>query len=177
MPSLAQTKFDQQFELNRAVQVVDADDRVTDTSCRINAVTGNGNELRVVTDDSYSDTGVTGKRNGVIVVYEHCRKNHNIPVPDGWMPTDEYVTYHCAQCRCPVHYKEWQRNAGQRHDFCSYRCHNDYYMERRRERLRIAREKVCDVCETEFQAARTDSKYCSHACKQRAFRQRQRRAT
>ena len=150
-----------------AVQGVNvAVDDVVDTIGKIRSVTNNG----------CCNIALTCNGNGVIFMYRpYCSKY--MPVPDGWIPTSDYITYHCDQCQCPVYYKvsygECQRNKNQQHDFCSYRCHNDYYIELRRQRLRLARRKVCQICDTEFQAARTDSKYCSHPGKQKAYRVRQ----
>ena len=57
--------------------------------------------------------------------------------------------------------------------YCSERCRNDAYIERRRARRAAAREKTCEVCGESFTAKRKDAKTCSAACKQRAYRKRQ----
>lgn len=106
----------------------------------------------IATDTGSAKTSETGKRNDL---------------------GEHEIIYSCDACGVPVVYRyACNRNGNMRHDFCSYRCHNDYYMERRRQRLKLARNKVCQGCEKDFQAARIDSKYCSHACKQKAYRQR-----
>jgi len=59
-----------------------------------------------------------------------------------------------------------------RKSYCSQRCINDAYMERRRQRHDATLQKVCAVCGNTFTAKRTDARYCSHACKQSAYRKR-----
>lgn len=48
--------------------------------------------------------------------------------------------------------------------------------EYRKLRDAVAREKVCEVCEEPFTATRRDAKTCSPACKQKAYRERRRKA-
>lgn len=61
--------------------------------------------------------------------------------------------------------------------YCSDRCVNDAYIERRRERARLRRAKAknCVVCDTPVEQASGSVKirlYCSNACKQKAYRRR-----
>ncbi len=61
--------------------------------------------------------------------------------------------------------------------YCSYRCVNDAYIARRRERRRQRRANAnkCIVCGAHVEQASGCVKlrrYCSNACKQRAYRQR-----
>lgn len=56
--------------------------------------------------------------------------------------------------------------------YCSQRCVNDAYMERRRQRHEAQLQKVCAVCGKPFTAKRVDAEYCSPACKQSAYRRR-----
>lgn len=56
--------------------------------------------------------------------------------------------------------------------YCSQRCINDAYMERRRQRHEAQLQKVCAVCGKPFTAKRVDAEYCSPACKQAAYRGR-----
>ncbi len=56
--------------------------------------------------------------------------------------------------------------------WCSDQCRNEAYVERRRERRRLARQKKCEACHGEFQASRKDAKYCSAKCKQKGYRER-----
>jgi predicted nucleic acid-binding Zn ribbon protein len=59
--------------------------------------------------------------------------------------------------------------------YCSARCSNDAYIERRRERRVMARTKSCVVCGETFTATRRDAKTCSPACRQKSYRQRARK--
>lgn len=59
-----------------------------------------------------------------------------------------------------------------RNKYCSQRCVNDAYMERRRQRHEAQLQKVCAVCGKPFTARRADAMYCSPACKQTAYRRR-----
>lgn len=80
----------------------------------------------------------------------------------------------CPGSRC---YKISCRHCGkeffaQRPDarYCSYRCTNDAYIQRRRARRAASRQKKCATCGTGFVAQRKDAKYCNNACKQKAYR-------
>jgi hypothetical protein len=65
------------------------------------------------------------------------------------------------------------RPTGMRHDFCSEVCAYRYYNRIRNERAAAARAgRECQECGREFDAVRSDQRYCSAACKQRAYRQR-----
>ncbi len=55
--------------------------------------------------------------------------------------------------------------------YCSYRCTNDGYMQRRRER-NVKTARKCQQCGADFIPARQDAKYCSAACRQKNFRKR-----
>jgi hypothetical protein len=59
-----------------------------------------------------------------------------------------------------------------RHATCCEDCANEARYARRRDRLAKARQKVCPTCDSEFIGSRSDSKFCSNACRQRAYRQR-----
>jgi hypothetical protein len=61
--------------------------------------------------------------------------------------------------------------------WCSGRCANDAYIERRRSRRQMARRKACPVCRKTFVGRRRDSRYCSAACRQAAYRDRCRLGT
>jgi hypothetical protein len=58
--------------------------------------------------------------------------------------------------------------------YCSYRCTNDAYIARRKERKSKERQKICPVCNEQYQAKRKDSIYCSPACRQKQYRERNR---
>lgn len=78
----------------------------------------------------------------------------------------------CDTCERPVVWKSSRRDYYRRHVFCSERCQWSYYNTARNERAAHAREKVCEVCNETFTAARRDAKTCSSACKQKAYRRR-----
>lgn len=59
-----------------------------------------------------------------------------------------------------------------RNKYCSDRCRNDAYLERRRQRHAASLRKTCAVCGKPFTAKRADAIYCSPACKQAAYRGR-----
>ena len=54
--------------------------------------------------------------------------------------------------------------------YCSGRCINDAYMDRRKARQEAAREKVCPVCGKSFTAKSKAAIYCGQACKQKQYR-------
>jgi len=56
--------------------------------------------------------------------------------------------------------------------YCSYRCRNDAYIQNRRLRKQIEKQKSCVVCGVSFLAKRKDSLYCSAKCKQQIYRER-----
>lgn len=75
----------------------------------------------------------------------------------------------CSYCGQTFYYETWGYTAL---SYCSQRCKNDAYMERRRQRHEKALQKVCTVCGSEYRAKKVDSMYCSPACKQKAYRKR-----
>jgi hypothetical protein len=62
------------------------------------------------------------------------------------------------------------------HFFCCERCEYAHYTRQRAKRRVAAREKVCEVCSKGFTASRKDAKTCSPACKQKAYREREKAA-
>lgn len=57
--------------------------------------------------------------------------------------------------------------------YCSYRCVNDSYIERRKAKVTANRKRFCVVCGNSLE--QTNAKpvlYCSPACKQKAYRKR-----
>jgi len=77
----------------------------------------------------------------------------------------------CDTCEREVYFP-WDQRI-RRHIFCSDRCSRDYYNQRQKEGRLAARQKTCIGCETDFLAPRSDTKFCSAACKQKAYRARQ----
>jgi len=63
---------------------------------------------------------------------------------------------------------------GWRHVFCSRDCERRYFQDRQRRirRRTLDLDKTCDGCTEPFTAARSDARYCSPACRQRAYRLR-----
>jgi len=55
--------------------------------------------------------------------------------------------------------------------YCSYRCINDAYIKRRKERNLQARSNlVCEYCKKVFNGTRKDTKFCSGKCRVADFR-------
>ncbi len=77
----------------------------------------------------------------------------------------------CDTCNRTVYYP--YRNIDRRHLFCSEKCGRDHYNNVQREKRLRNRQKECDGCSKAFTAPRSDTKFCSTACKQKAYRQRQ----
>ncbi len=79
----------------------------------------------------------------------------------------------CGGCGRPVYQPTGFRN--RRHSFCCRDCEiklrNNLQAEKRRNRRRWAR---CSECRADFNPKRSDAEYCSAACKQKAYRKRQR---
>lgn len=90
----------------------------------------------------------------------------------------DVVAQLCARCERPMVYR--LTASTMRRTFCSEACGRAYRdqlrNQRRKERSAVEREKICEVCGNEFTAPRKDSKTCSPACKQKAYRQRKREA-
>ena len=77
----------------------------------------------------------------------------------------------CDVCRRPVH-RLLEYSHG-RHCFCSAVCRRSYYGSLQRDRRQKANNRECATCGETFQGTRSDSRYCSSACRQRAYRHRQ----
>lgn len=63
-------------------------------------------------------------------------------------------------------------SVSKRAKYCCYRCSNDNYIAKRKERKALEKQKVCVVCNKPFVAKKKDAMYCSNACKQKAYRHR-----
>jgi len=57
--------------------------------------------------------------------------------------------------------------------YCSQKCINEVNVKNRRDLREKTRNKICEYCHKPFQRSRIDSKYCSNACKQGAYRNRE----
>lgn len=64
------------------------------------------------------------------------------------------------------------KSSSQNAKYCSQRCQNDAYMQRRKERKALEKQKICVICKKQFTAKKKDAMYCSGACKQKAYRER-----
>lgn len=83
--------------------------------------------------------------------------------PPGYLGGGLATESPCAGCgRMVVHLPTW------RHDWvaCSPRCRRRVY------RGNVWGRSTCDGCGEAFDASRADARYCSSACRQRAYRQR-----
>jgi thymidine kinase len=87
---------------------------------------------------------------------------------------DDVVTQLCAQCERPMVSR--LKLSSLRRTFCSDSCQQAYRNLLRKEERAEERKKVCEVCGEEFAATRRDTKTCSPACKQKAYRQRKKEA-
>jgi len=72
----------------------------------------------------------------------------------------------CSHCGKPVYSKN------PRALYCGYRCRNDAQIAMKARRRELKRFKRCRTCNKNFQANRKDTVYCSVACKQKAYRER-----
>jgi hypothetical protein len=99
----------------------------------------------------------------------HCEQCRN---PDWWFSKPRP----CEGCGRPVHLPQWGR---WRYRHLTYLCCENC-TKVRRDRLKAAIRaevrgtRVCETCSKTFVPARTDARFCSVACKQRAYRTRQR---
>lgn len=55
---------------------------------------------------------------------------------------------------------------------CDDRCRHEANLQRQRERRARERRTDCETCGETFTPARSDAKYCSDACRQKAYRER-----
>ena len=87
--------------------------------------------------------------------------------PRYWDAASEY----CRTCQRIVVYPSDERFRVR--VFCSDRCKRDHYSKVQRDKRLVERQKQCSSCTREFVAPRKDTKFCSAACKQKAYRARQ----
>jgi hypothetical protein len=72
----------------------------------------------------------------------------------------------CERCqRLVVNLPRFNR----KHTFCCKSCEILYYSHRRK---KAAAQQVCVQCDGVFRPTRSDSLYCSNACRQRSYRKR-----
>jgi hypothetical protein len=98
-------------------------------------------------------------QSGMDVQEAWAKENHRDPVYD-----------YCDACGRKVVFD--RTGIRRKRTFCSERCERDSYNRRRREARAATRGKACDACGETFVGTRSDAKHCSAACKQRAYRNR-----
>jgi hypothetical protein len=80
-------------------------------------------------------------------------------------------SFMCQKCGRKVHYL-----IGREYRYCTYHCAQAAWIQRateRRSRHRAenrTKQLVCEACGIAFTAARSDARYCSATCRQRAHR-------
>ena len=81
---------------------------------------------------------------------------------------DTISYYYCTSCKA-----EWEkrRRAERERDNAKQR---EQYARRQRWRKASMPPAICAQCERKFEPKRKDAKYCSHVCRQRAYRRRDR---
>lgn len=103
------------------------------------------------------------------------RNGGRMPTCKGCMRWNRFAIYStgpCDTCGRTVHFmqgREWRR-----HYFCSQGCKLLYQHAKARQRRAEARgaTQVCVGCGEHFEPTRADSRFCSGACRQKAYRQR-----
>jgi hypothetical protein len=110
----------------------------------------------------------TGTSHCLVPVCESCGKSHDQDPRYGFMPRQL-----CEYCGRVVVNRATPRQWQSEHVFCCERCKRRYFTKRAKEQRARARQDLrCEVCGEPFEAARSDAKYCSNACRQRAYRER-----
>jgi hypothetical protein len=89
------------------------------------------------------------------------------PAAITWPPLDRWTARPCAGCERPVYQQRYTPAV-----YCSERCRWQVANQARRVDRERHRQKRCAMCRNPFAATRRDSRYCSPACRQRAYRQR-----
>jgi hypothetical protein len=93
-----------------------------------------------------------------------CRKDHERQ----WRCT----VRPCGYCARPVGWYDDQARRRRTLYYCCNRCRGRAYNQLQKARRSAARHLTCATCKTTFTPARADGRYCSPACRQRAYRQR-----
>jgi hypothetical protein len=85
----------------------------------------------------------------------------------------DLVHRQCEQCRQDLLIDHWRARWGRIGRHCTIACREADRNAKRREARRDARAGICcDVCGQPFEAPRSDARYCSPACRQKAYRRR-----
>ena len=83
----------------------------------------------------------------------------------------DYRSDQCGACSREVNYP-WDL-VSRLYILCSDQCKREHHNKLQREKRLEGRKKECGQCSESFLAPRSDTKFCSVACKQRAYRARQ----
>lgn len=75
------------------------------------------------------------------------------------------IVHECKQCG-----KTFYSYNNNNPKYCSYRCANEVYITKRKEIKALEKQKECEICGKPYTAKKKDSRYCSNACKQKAYR-------
>jgi hypothetical protein len=107
-------------------------------------------------------------RNGLVkardeIFDEALRKARSYPCE---LCADALVRDYCVACKA-----EWERRDKVKRDNDEAKLRS-YYESRRARRLAMRKAVACVVCGTKFEGKRTDARYCSEACRQKAHRKR-----
>jgi hypothetical protein len=108
--------------------------------------------------------------------WPETRRGHAVcdackPTTTRWGHAPEWNSFACRNCGRTVHYLQ-----GREYRCCTYRCAAAIWTKRaiqRRSRSRAearVKEMACEACGCTFTATRTDARYCSATCRQRAHR-------
>jgi endogenous inhibitor of DNA gyrase (YacG/DUF329 family) len=109
-------------------------------------------------------------------VCEGCRDR--LYTPTSWRSWRWTAPAPCVTCGRLVGYRDDGRLYPRYYVACSERCrHTAHTAAALAERQAARSQLVCGTCGQTFTAARSDGRYCSPACRQRAYRQRQRTET
>lgn len=108
-----------------------------------------------------------GQRRTLVPMCDACRSK----VKDQWWDHRWLETEPCESCGRTV------RNlksplTHRRYVTCSEECRLKVQKLRESERRALDRLKVCGTCREPFEATRSDARYCSSACRQKAYRRR-----
>ena len=105
------------------------------------------------------------------IVFNVCRKCCE---REGWLDEERLwlKPQPCEQCGRPLHWNRRQLHV--KYHVCSYECARRIWAKNRGPHyLPVMHEpRACAECGQSFYPKRTDARFCSPACKQRAYRKR-----
>jgi hypothetical protein len=107
-----------------------------------------------------------GPRNQIHAWCERCARDHR-NYYDEWLNARSWEP--CEACGRLV--LSMDNRLYRQHVACSRTC-RQRLDEQRRRTGRHAHERTCTQCEQTFTSTRGDARYCSPACRQRAYRRR-----